>query len=399
MNRDECLERLDLLSNFMEMDSPPTVENVEVLGAGLYAVYGKVALPCLPTGRFGMDGIESEGVILDIPIDLEGETIGHLCLSSKLDQSGIDISAVTDAQKHAIVKLSSASDFDTGSPAMMRLEYDCVVIDRSQVEQFLQSRRTSALWGGFVLELDKIPLERHVARAGSSRIKIGDLTSPRTLRHSAALQRATESPVPVDRFLHLYHFLELDYDHEIVKRISQVDPENTRGLEKLLVTGRAELDRLHLLCEDFSDLDELERIAGVLKDHAETALSVFYDYGKDHNPLKSSEAFKFQFLEAPVINRHTLDEIKKSNALDSTFARNDTSYREMLIKLACYWVYRIRCCVAHNKLGEYHLWTASDMRFVGEFGEPLIMALIMHRLKHPVASEAESEPSAQTCIV
>lgn len=381
MNVTECLERQEELARFLELDTPISIEDLSWLEEGIYAVAGKVVLPCLPAARFGSPGGDRDNPILDIPIELEGEQVGLLCLSSRLKDLGVDASAVTDAQKQAILRLASSVDFDAGGAAMLNLKLDCAVIEKEKVESFFRHRSTSAVWGGFVLKADEIPLENFVVDIEQARIEVIDLDSPRTNRHRGALQRATESSIVVDRFLHLYHFLELDYDHEIVRRIREISPENTRGLEKLLVTGRAELERLYLVSEGFSQFDELERIAGLLKPHRETALAVFYDYGKEQNPLKERIAFEQQFLDSAIVTRQVLNEIKRSQGLESNFARDESTYRDMLVKLACYWTYRIRCCIAHNKLGEYHLQSASDMRFVGEFGEPLITALIVHRLR------------------
>lgn len=378
MDHQECLLRQNELARFLESQAPVSIKGLSFLGDGLYAVADKVTIPCIPTAQFEID---CSSPILDIPIVLEDEQIGSLCLSSQLRSSSTTLAAITDVQKHAVVRLASSDDFDRGDEGLLSQSYDCVVIDRAHVEQFLEHRSTSSFWGGFVLKPDEIPLEKSATTASSATIRILDLAPPRTARHRAALQRATQSSIAVDRFLHLYHFLELDYDHEIVRRIIGIDAENTKDLERLLGTGRTELDRLHLVCDGFSAINELEEIACSLGKHRESALTVFYDYGKDQNPLKEQIAFEKQFLEAPTVNRETLDTIKKSFNLKLNFAHDTDTYNAVLVKLACYWTYRIRCCIAHNKLGEYHLRTASDMRFVAEFGEPLVKALIAHRLR------------------
>lgn len=373
----DCLEREDRIAAFIEADGSISFEDLDGLLEGAFSIEGKVAIPC---SRAAWYGIRDGSPILDIPIELDGLQIGFLCLCSKLRDARVEFAAITEFQRHALVRLASPIDFDQGGEGLLRQELDCVVIDRSQLEHFLDKRSTSALWGGFILRADEISIERTFIEAETAKIDVLNLESPRTTRHQAALQRATEMSIASDRFLHLYHFLELDYDHEIIERISRIDRENTRGLEKLLVTGRAELERLLLICEGFTELQKLEQIALKLRNHRDAALAVFYTYGKDHNPLKDQVQFERQFLEAAAITRPELDSIKRAQGLESNFAKDNQSYSEMLVRLACYWVYRIRCCIAHNKLGEYHLRSAADMRFIAEFGEPLIKALIVHRL-------------------
>lgn len=382
MNAAECLEREHNLAEFLEASLPLRLVGLEGLGAEVFSIEGYVVFPCMPAGRFGfLKETIGNNPILDIPIMLDGQEIGFFCLSSKLSGAGVEPHTATDIQKHALIKLITADDFDARDIAKFRPAFDCVVVEAEYAESLLRNREASAVWGGFVLCDDALEIERSVEFADSARIFVANLSGPRTNRHRLALQRATESALTVDRFLHLYHFLELDYDHELVERIRAIDLENTVVLEKLLSTGRTELDRLQLVMENFSEFNELESVIGLLGIHGRVAFTVFYDYGKDHNPLKEREAFQLQFIDSPVISRDELDAIKKTHRLKADFTKDDGSYKAMLIKLACYWVYRIRCCIAHNKIGEYHMRTAEDMRFVYEFGELLVRLMISHRLK------------------
>src|SRR5690606_13362983 len=97
----------------------------------------------------------------------------------------------------------------------------------------------------------------------------------------------------------------------------------------------------------------------VLKDHQQPAIDVFYEYGKETNPLKDRETFLKMFIDPGVINRTSLDQIRRMHRLSANFTKSEAAYKSTLVKLSCYWVYRIRCCIAHNRLGEYHLHTPS----------------------------------------
>jgi hypothetical protein len=257
------------------------------------------------------------------------------------------------------------------------------VAPEDHIQTLKEVLQTSAAWGGFVTFEDALPIATSINDVESAIIKAGRLSHPRTTRHKLALQRATESPVAIDRFLHLYHFLELDFDHELVERVKAANIENTTELNRILSRGRDELDRLHLVLEGFGDFNSLEAIFSSLQEHNDVALNVFYEYGKEHNPLKDRDSFEALFGTNPAVTQDSLNRIKERNKLNVNFTARQEEYHKFLIKLACYWIYRIRCCIAHNKIGEYHMQTPEDMRFVSEFGEPLVRLLIFHRLREP----------------
>lgn len=376
MNYRECIDRSDDIATFMERQTPPDCRELD---AEHYSIYGLVAIRCLRTGKFSADR-DGEHAIFDIPITRDGTDVGHLILLSQLDRFDANLSRATDSQKVAYIRLASTADFDQ-TTGFGKYDVDCVVIREESFQEFMGAADSSSLWGGFVLESRAIALRSSTQPASISSIEIKPLPPPPTSRHAAALQRAAESSIATDRFLHLYHFLELDYDHEIIRRIRALGHEETRGLEKILSTGKTELDRLTFLTEGFDETSEIEEACTVLKDHQQPAIDVFYEYGKETNPLKDRETFLKMFIDPGVINRTSLDQIRRMHRLSANFTKSEAAYKSTLVKLSCYWVYRIRCCIAHNRLGEYHLHTPSDMDFVSSFGERIIKSLISYRLR------------------
>lgn len=180
--------------------------------------------------------------------------------------------------------------------------------------------------------------------------------------------------------MHLYHYLELDYDYEIVKKIKLIDENNPKELWSILKMSKDDIGRITHILSEYDNIQGIERIFSILKKHEITASRIFYEYGKESNPLTDIEAFKQYFIQSPSISQTEFKRIKEANKFQDNFPGNPESYREKLVKLACYWIYRARCCVAHNKLGEYHLEKDDDIKFLIQFAEPLLVEMIKYRM-------------------
>jgi hypothetical protein len=107
----------------------------------------------------------------------------------------------------------------------------------------------------------------------------------------------------------------------------------------------------------------------LITNHQNIALEIFYKFGKTSNPLKSeidfSKVVPFGFEE---------------NILKSKSISFHANHPKFIKHLASYWIYRIRCCIAHNKIGEYIL-SHSEEEFIAEFAEPLIKEVIIQSFK------------------
>lgn len=382
MDAEECMGRLDAIAQFLEHKGELSITPIINSKHNQYSLAGKVSIPCLAAGKYAPKNIGAgSSPVLEIPITIDDIEIGFLCLTSKIHEAEVDPWLASDNIKHSLIKICSATEFDATRFDGSRPNLDCIVALEDHIQTLTELLPTSAAWGGFVPCEEALPIATSVNDAESSVIKAERLLPARTNRHKLALQRATESSIAIDRFLHLYHFLELDFDHELVKRIKATDIENTTELNRILSRGRDELDRLHLVLEEFVDFNALESIFSSLQEHNDVAINVFYEYGKEHNPLKDRKAFEALFATNPSVTFESLKKIKERDKLNVKFTATQDEYYTAMIKLASYWVYRIRCCIAHNKIGEYHMQTPEDMRFVSEFGEPLVRILISHRLR------------------
>lgn len=332
-----------------------------------------VAIPVYPTNKYSFDND-----LFDISIRLGGRDIGTLCLTSKIEPFQDVIASLTEAQYAAYLTDVDLNGLISG--AWVQPNKDYVVIKSTELDQYLNNKISAPLWGGFTHALDSTGFSKGKISAASVTLNIVENCNVRTSRHQECLDLAAKATHATERFLHFYHFLELDYDYEVVKEIKELDENDPKNLWDILKLSRDDTDRIYHILRDYDCISEIERLVFLLRNHEDAALRIFYTYGKDSNPLRSFDAFSLQILKPPSINRAELDGIKKANGLSDNFAANDSDYKIKFIKLVCYWIYRVRCSIAHNKLGEYHLNDSDDLEFLVGFAEPLLIEMIRFRM-------------------
>ncbi|MBB3844317.1 hypothetical protein [Xanthomonas arboricola] len=307
----------------------------------------------------------------DIPIRMGGEEIGFLCLLRGLEAQ---VSAMTQAQSAVLtiesgdIQLSGASYTFVG---------DYVVISADSIDMYDTARASSSFWGQYLHESDAPVGSLEVFRDDEV-IQVDAACILPTERHAESLSKYASYGRPTDRFLFLYHFLELDFDREVVKRIKALDDNNLNGVGQIIreIGSGDEMSRLLHLVRDVP-IDELESWASELKNHPRVSKSIFYEYGKDSNPVKLYEDFKCYFIDTTAVRNHIFSDAKV-NARPTVDLCKD--YNKSIRKCVAYWIYRVRCCVAHNKLGEYHLMSPEDMSFLERFAIPLLRVIVRYRM-------------------
>ena len=73
---------------------------------------------------------------------------------------------------------------------------------------------------------------------------------------------AARAQHPSQRFLHLYHYLELDYDYEIVKKIKLIDENNPKELWSILKMSKDDIGRITHILSEYDNIQGIERIFG-----------------------------------------------------------------------------------------------------------------------------------------
>lgn len=228
--------------------------------------------------------------------------------------------------------------------------------------------KTSPIWGGFT----------HYALADDDSKTITQLVASKeiltpSLHHTEAFARISHAPSSLYSFLRLYQCIELLFDVITVLRVKSLTT-NIRDFQSILTDhGRTELNRLQMIGTQFiSDFDSIVQVMRNITPHKDVAKKIFQDYNKDGNPLNpEGDARKWdnlmEALEVPITSKDTL----KAKGI----FKNESEYSAVVIKISCYWIYRVRCCIAHSRIGEY-VFEDSDQKFVFEFAEPLILEFI-----------------------
>lgn len=182
--------------------------------------------------------------------------------------------------------------------------------------------------------------------------------SVRGIKHSLAFER----------YLKYYHLLELNFDFDVIERIKRLDVvADSKSISMLLNEYKKEdIERLkylfHTYCIDVNPI--IERMLAITS-FLPIAREIFYDFGKDSNPLK--EVAKFN----NVVGRGGGFTMVNCRAVGIQQASSVDEHRKFIGTLCAYWIYRIRNSIAHNKVGEY-IMSHRDEPFVVQFGEPLL---------------------------
>jgi hypothetical protein len=256
---------------------------------------------------------------------------------------------------------------------------DYFVVDERRADDYrARYLEGSAVWGGF---------EHYTGHAAPNRETTAEpIRAVQNITYSIdsyrqAAQRSVLQPFAFERFLKLYHLLELSFDLHIVTEI--------RGLGNDLVgigqifsnLNSKEMHRLKTIIGTCRDPGRIvECIAKITADprwHNYIKV-IFFDFSKEGNPLASKSA---AFLDALTLGRYSITNMGAVAGIPS--GNNPRAQQEgfeaFSLTLAAYWIYRVRSCIAHNRVGEYVMQN-NDEPFIIYFAEPLIRCVLTELL-------------------
>jgi hypothetical protein len=296
------------------------------------------------------------------PADLEvtdenGNRIGVVVFGTALGY--IDLAMITDAQYAAY--LTEVEPQELGQPFHFSADY--LVIDQPQYDRYVADFLDGApLWGGLVH--DQAP-QPHAYLPPTIRA-LPHLAFP-TPYHRENCIRSVLEPFAFERFLKLYHLLELLFDWDVVHAIRALG-DDLQGIGQIL--GRYEKDELTRLKDTINArCTDRDRLAGALnavsqdQNFKALAKTIFFEYGKSGNPQAQESQFDAAMANGFVAPANPANPQSRMN------------WEASIVSTAAYWIYRVRCCIAHQRIGEYVMGPA-DERFVVEFAEPLIREVL-----------------------
>jgi len=324
------------------------------------AVGNKIALPLQ-----GVSTIYANQPEVEVK-DRSGNLLGVLCLCKG---KNIDLSKMTEVQN--VCYFSEIEKEYYGQPYQFQKDY--FVLDINDFENYKQNYlSTSFLWGGYVhLEHGT---KQPYAQTTSLITAIPDIEFP-TSYHIEIGVRGVFQPFTFERYLKFYHLLELLFDYDTVERIKNLG-NDLKGIGQIFATyEKNETDRLRYVlenrCSDFDAIAQKLNAAFSSSDFLNKAKTIFFEFGKGSYPLKDEQKF------ADLVSRGGFTE---ANSGYAGFSSNRKQYEKIILDVVVYWLYRIRCSIAHSRIGEY-VMTMDDEEFVIEFAEPLIKEALIQAFK------------------
>lgn len=189
--------------------------------------------------------------------------------------------------------------------------------------------------------------------------------------HLEAFSRYVHSKNPLERYLRLYHCVELLFDAVIVLKIKKLGADIREFSSIMGEHGKGELDRLRAISLGFITAPENLAARFVkVTNYAPLATKVFQDFSKDGNPVSpKDQSVRWQRLLSDLAaGRYRENDLNKSII-------GKEKYDDFVCKTASYWIYRIRCSIAHSRVGEFIL-EDSEHDFIVEFAEPLLLEFV-----------------------
>jgi hypothetical protein len=272
--------------------------------------------------------------------------------------------------------LCEVSKDSYGLPGQFSRDYLLVRVDRL-AEYKASFMASSAIWGGFYHGPTKPVLPPNAPKAAPVLIARTGIILPTEL-HAEAAMRSVVQPYAFERFLKLYHLLELSFDHDVVEKIRALG-DDLRGIGQLLSGYESkEFDRLKQTIMD--RCNDVPSIAACLEeicaehDWHETMKKIFFDFGKSGNPLPDKwDEFQNMLLATGFTQAGAASQgfIAKGNKT----VLQDKAFEKFVLHLSAYWIYRVRSSIAHSRIGEY-VMRMEDEEFVEQFAERLLRRIL-----------------------
>lgn len=252
-------------------------------------------------------------------------------------------------------------------------EYSYLLLEEEYFSEYMSKYYdTAPIWGHFShKDVFPEPYQKNLKKISV----VSDLEYHTVVHHDNAL-RALKQPYAFERYLKNYHHMELLFDKDLVEKISSLRDDFTELGILLKSFEDSESKKLISVMENrCTDIDSICNSLNLVDRYKSIAKKIFFDFGKKSDPLGND----FSLLESILLETGGFNEQNCKKHLPNK-AKDREKFEKFIISLSAYWIYRIRCSIAHNKIGEYIL-NHREEEFVSEFGETLINTVVLQVLK------------------
>lgn len=307
---------------------------------------------------------------IDLPIKRpDGVEIGYLYFIKDLEVTNIHI---LPEPKYVcfLIDISNRITFDSGAPHKITSDY--LVVYRAYLNEYIDDYfHCAPIWGQFNHSYPTVtvmpPLSKPITEIKT--VSLPKFTKEKLFEASI---RGIKQSLPFERFLKYYHLLELNFDSDVIERIQKLNIDTDSESISILLNEykREDIERLKYLFQTYCRnttgiIEKMKSLSGFLP----IAKKIFYDFGKESNPLKDHLKFSAVVVKVDSFNLVNCKAEKINNA------SNAVDHEKFIRNLCAYWIYRVRNSIAHNKIGEYRM-TQSDESFIIDFAEPLLLELL-----------------------
>lgn len=259
---------------------------------------------------------------------------------------------------------------------------DFLVIQKSFFNNYYENYyETSSLWGGY----------KHTERECIEYKKIQKIRLPEskilfpTSINSFNSDMSVYSSNIYENFLKKYHQIELIFNLIFIKKLKNIDLESLKDIHSIYKSmNKSEFDAIFYIVSNYitNKVKYLEIFKKSYFNYYVVYNEIFHTYEKDSNPLSDSilrDKFHDFLTEVAQSNPVSEDDYfqiaKKPNI---KFKNKADDFSNFLYKFISYTIYRIRCSIAHNKLGEFMFSMEQDhLNFMVDIGLPLIRETVI----------------------
>lgn len=349
------IQEISQLSNFSEHQYS---HNIKVLELNDYIIY-----------EVELVNNSYDSSYHNTSIELNNVRIGDLYY---LKDKKIEISMLSEFQFYSFINECSIENL-RHQDYIFKNNY--LIIHKDYIEEFHNKYSfTSSIWGGFKLFENNSSINYYTKVINN--IIISDELRELDTYAKDSIIRALGQRHSFERFLKLYHLLELEFDNSLIQKIKNLDVTTQSNQIGVLLNdyNKSELDRLtDLIINCNPDISKLADNLNRIKSYKNLGEEIFITFGKSNKSnlhLTNSDKYR-SLLNDP--SAFSCPASVKNNI-------GNIDYDKFIINITAYWIYRIRCSIAHFKIGEYIL-TREKEDFIVEFAEPLIKEVLIQFYK------------------
>ncbi|MFM1686848.1 hypothetical protein [Aeromonas salmonicida] len=197
-----------------------------------------------------------------------------------------------------------------------------------------------------------------------------DISFP-TLEQKSKISSSISSDDAFDRFLKKYQLIELLYDYIIIAKLRTIDSSLSKFRHTMSSYSKEEYEALkEIMGEYVLDVTKCLDIIYESVQYESIILDIFKKHGKESNPLKEENNWQrfWDGAKNKKLAHVHMDDAANRFGKD---CHKQAGHRRLINNIIAYWIYRVRCSIAHYKIGEF-IFDRSHEIFIIEVAEKLL---------------------------